>query len=112
MAGQRPAGAQQAVEREVLGVVGGLLSELGSPRAAGELDAGAPLDTALGLGSLERVELMLRLEQAFGVSLPDDAVAGAANARELARLVTEAHPTVFHNLPTPQPAQVPARAAP
>lgn len=112
MAGRGPTGAREAVEREVLGVVGGLLSELGSPRAASELDAQARLDSALGLGSLERVELLLRLEQAFGVSLPDDAVAVAANAHELARLVTEAHPAVVHNLPTPQAPPSEARPAP
>ncbi|MCY1015832.1 AMP-binding protein [Pyxidicoccus sp. MSG2] len=112
MAGQGSPGTQQAVERRVLDVLGGLLSELGQPRAAEEPGAEAPLDTALGLGSLERVELLLRLERAFGVTLPDDAVARATCARALSRLVAEAHPSVAEAPPALHAAQAPARAAP
>ncbi|WP_163997521.1 AMP-binding protein [Pyxidicoccus caerfyrddinensis] len=112
MAARGPPGAQQTVERGVLDVLSGLLSELGQPRAAEDLSADAPLDTALGLGSLERVELLLRLQQTFGVTLPDDAVARAACARELTRLVMEAHPAIEEARPALRAPQAPARAAP
>ncbi|XXF78372.1 AMP-binding protein [Myxococcaceae bacterium GXIMD 01537] len=112
MAGQVPPGAHEAIERGVLDVVGALLSELGAPAAARALGPEAPLDTALGLGSLERVELLLRLEQAFGVSLSDDAVAGASCARDLAQRVAAAGPSVTRALPTPRGPEAPARAAP
>ncbi|MBZ4420124.1 AMP-binding protein [Myxococcus sp. RHSTA-1-4] len=88
------------------------MSELGQPRAVEDLSAEAPLDTELGLGSLERVELLLRLQQAFGVTLPDEAVARATCARELARLISEAHPAVAEALPVPRATLPPARAAP
>ena len=51
----------------------------------------ATLDTALerdlGLDSLARVELVLRVERAFGVSLPESALYAAETPRDLLRLV-------------------------
>ena len=48
-----------------------MLQELGSAGAAPMLNGSSHLERDLGLGSLERVELMARLETAFGVRLPD-----------------------------------------
>jgi 1-acyl-sn-glycerol-3-phosphate acyltransferase len=107
-----PSGEQWAVERGVLDILAGLLSELGHPRVVEELGVEAPLDTELGLGSLERVELLLRVQQTFGVSLAEGAVVRATCARELARLVAEAHPTPPKRLPDPRAPQPPTRAAP
>src|SRR4029077_14911959 len=45
----------------------------------------AHLDRDLGLGSLERVELLARLETAFGVRLPDQVVAEANTPGDLAK---------------------------
>ncbi len=51
----------------------------------------ATLDTSLerdlGLDSLARVELVLRVERAFGVSLPESALYAAETPRDLLRLV-------------------------
>lgn len=63
-----------------------LLSELGGERGLEELAArgtSAHLERELGLGSLERVELMLRLGDACGVRLPDRVVAEADSVQDL-----------------------------
>src|SRR2546426_5013301 len=54
----------------VLEVIRELLVELGSEGALASLSGQAHLDRDLGLGSLERVELLARLESAFHVRLP------------------------------------------
>src|SRR5262245_58459652 len=48
------------------------------------------LDRELGLGSLERVELLARLEAEFGVRLPDRVAAEVNTPEELAQAVVEA----------------------
>jgi fatty-acyl-CoA synthase len=73
-----------ATRERVLEVVRGLLSELGSQGALSMLGLDAHLDNDLGLGSLERVELMARLETEFGVRLPDRIAAEANTPAELA----------------------------
>ena len=60
--------------------------ELGSARGIEEFTARgaqAHLERELGLGSLERVELMLRLGDACGVRLPDSVVAEADTVQDL-----------------------------
>ncbi len=62
----------RSVTRErVLDLLRSLLTELGSEGALPMLGPSARLDSELGLGSLERVELLARLEAAFGIRLPD-----------------------------------------
>ncbi|MGB2643848.1 MAG: AMP-binding protein [Candidatus Acidiferrum sp.] len=72
------------VRERVLGVIRSLLEELGSRGALPMLSASSQLDRDLGLGSLERVELLARLESAFGVRLPDRVVAEANTPEDLA----------------------------
>src|SRR5262249_25375427 len=48
------------------------------------------LDRDLGLGSLERVELLARLETEFGVRLPDALAAEANTPDDLARVLVDA----------------------
>jgi fatty-acyl-CoA synthase len=63
-----------------------LLVELGGARGLEELAGRGPqahLERELGLGSLERVELMLRLGDACGVRLPDRVVAEADTVQDL-----------------------------
>jgi 1-acyl-sn-glycerol-3-phosphate acyltransferase len=68
----------------VLEVIRELLEELGSQGALPTLGADANLDRDLGLGSLERVELMSRLEGAFGVRLPDRVITEANTPEDIA----------------------------
>lgn len=66
------------VRDRVLDLLRALLEELGSRGAIPILNPSSHLDRDLGLGSLERIELLARLEKAFGVRLPESA-AGEAN---------------------------------
>jgi fatty-acyl-CoA synthase len=78
------------VRERVLDVLRGLLVELGSHGALAELSIHSNLDRDLGLGSLERVELLTRLENAFGVRLPDTLAAEASTPEELTTAIVEA----------------------
>ncbi len=73
------------VRERVLEVIRSLLEELGSRGALPMLSGASQLDRDLGLGSLERVELLARLETAFGVRLPDQVVAEANTPEDLAK---------------------------
>lgn len=85
------AGGDEALEDRVLEVVRALVDELGG-RPAAAVTRSASLDRDLGIGSLERVELLLRLEQEFGVRLPDAVMAEAATPGDLATAVRDAAP--------------------
>ncbi|MGC1684928.1 MAG: AMP-binding protein, partial [Candidatus Acidiferrales bacterium] len=79
------------VESQTLGIVRQLLVELGSRSAVEALDrAGlkSQLEHELGLGSLERVELLVRLDAAFSVRLPDSALVEAETVADLVGAVT------------------------
>jgi len=76
-----------AVRERVLEAIRGLLDELGTQGALPMLNPGSQLDRDLGLGSLERVELLARLETAFEIRLPDRAAAEANTPEDLARAI-------------------------
>lgn len=78
------------VRERVLVVIRSLLEELGSQGALPLLRGASQLDRDLGLGSLERVELLARLESAFGVRLPDQVVAEANSPDDLAKALLAA----------------------
>jgi 1-acyl-sn-glycerol-3-phosphate acyltransferase len=78
------------VRERVLEEIRGLLQELGSAGAMPMLNGSSHLERDLGLGSLERVELMARLENAFGVRIADQAATQANTPDDLAGAVMEA----------------------
>jgi len=78
------------VRERVLDVVRGLLEDLGSFGVVADLNVYSNLDRDLGLGSLERVELLTRLETAFGVRLPDTVAAQASTPEELIQAIVAA----------------------
>ncbi len=83
------------VESQTLGIVRQLLVELGSRSAVETLDRTgltSQLEHDLGLGSLERVELLVRLDAAFSVRLPDSALVQAESVEDLVRAVATAGP--------------------
>jgi fatty-acyl-CoA synthase len=89
-----------SVEAQTLTTVRQLLVELGGARGLEELrarGAAAHLERELGLGSLERVELLVRLGDVCGVRLPDRVVAEADTVQDLAdailRLNADEHPS-------------------
>ena len=76
------------VEKRVIEVVTGLVSEL----RGGQQFAVAPnesLERDLGIGSLERVELIIRLEQVFSVQLGDTAMLDAETPADLAAAIAK-----------------------
>src|SRR5580692_7907760 len=84
------------VDAEALGTVRQLLVELGGLRGLEELaarGARAHLERELGLGSLERVELMLRLGNTCGVRLPDQVVAEADTVQDLIEAILRQDPS-------------------
>ena len=78
------------IRERVLDVVRALLEELGSLGAVAELSASSNLDRDLGLGSLERVELLTRLEAAFEVRLRDTLAAEANTPEDLIQAIMKA----------------------
>ena len=92
-----------AVLAEVRMALDQLLSELGLPtRGLARADfASLHLDRDLGLGSLERVELLLRLGEVFHVRLPDDAVAEADTVEDVVAALLQQ----LHGSPLATPAQ-------
>jgi fatty-acyl-CoA synthase len=92
------------VEAQALAVVRQLLAELGGSRGLEELaarGARAHLDRELGLGSIERVELMLRLGDACGVRLPDRVVAEADTIQDLIDAILRGDSSVNDNRASP-----------
>ncbi len=88
----------------VLDAVRVLVAEL-YPRAAARLTLDSELDRDLGLDSLALVELLGRLESAFGITLPDELLLEARTPRDLlAALGTVPTPQA-----TPKPVPLPAR---
>ncbi len=81
---------KSATRERVLQIVRGLLEELGSQGALPMLNAKSLLDRDLGLGSLERVELLSRLEEEFGVRIPDQVAAEANTPEELSSALEQA----------------------
>lgn len=84
-----PASAGPGIEARVLDVVTELVTELrdGAPCAVARGDS---LEADLGISSLERVELLIRLERAFGVRLGDAAMATAETPADLADAIAAA----------------------
>ena len=88
----------EAVRERVLDVVRALARETGGPRAERAVSPGASLEREVGLGSLERVELLARLERAFGRGL-DDRCLALDTAALLADALLEASPGATLRLP-------------
>ena len=85
--------------RQVLEVVDQLVAELRGSDAHRQVRPDDSLERDLGISSLERVELLVRLEQAFEVQLSDAAMAEAETPRDLAGVITSADTRVAATLP-------------
>ena len=83
MASNAPTPKTAALESRVLDTIRLLLQELGSQRALQSLSLHASLERELGLGSLERVELLDRLEKEFNRKLPDQVLVEAETPVDL-----------------------------
>jgi 1-acyl-sn-glycerol-3-phosphate acyltransferase len=105
----------------LLALIGALLGELrGTAVPPPALDD--DLEHALGIDSLARMELLMRLEQAFGLHLPDTAVQQARTPRDLLRSLAAAAagtaaaaeacavPQLAERVTAPAPCGLPLRA--
>jgi 1-acyl-sn-glycerol-3-phosphate acyltransferase len=104
-------GRRSVVEERVLEVVSQLVTELegGTPRRPALDDS---FDRDLGISSLERVELLLRIERALGVRLPETVMAEAASPSALVAAILTARPSPSEPAqPVIQPA-TPGKSAP
>jgi fatty-acyl-CoA synthase len=100
-------------ERLVLDAVRSLLAEIDPGRARIKVGLDDSLARDLGLGSLERVELMMRLEQACGVRLPESAAAEAETPRHILRALGAGGRSTHKRIEEHEPAAArPGRAAP
>ena len=73
------------LEDGVLSEIEVLVRELRGARATEALGVNASLEKDLGLGSLERVELLSRLERRFGARVSESVLGEAETPRDLAR---------------------------
>jgi 1-acyl-sn-glycerol-3-phosphate acyltransferase len=105
-------GAQDRdTDRELLALIDAVVAELHPGRAPAALDLDSDLSRDAGLDSLGRIELMLRIQQRFGVRLADEDAIAAATPRAL-RAAMDAAPTA-DSAPRPGPpraATAPAEA--
>jgi 1-acyl-sn-glycerol-3-phosphate acyltransferase len=90
--------ATQRVERQILAIAADLVRELGGATTTPHLEHS--LERDLGISSLERVELLLRLERAFHVRLSDAVMAEAVTIGDLVAAVLRAAPRVAEPLPS------------
>ena len=100
-----------ALERHILQLVGQLVGELRPGSAAAGIGPGDSLERELGIGSLERVELLTRIEREVGVRLADSVMAAADTPADLVRAVVASEPAVAETLPSvlaPVGAAIPA----
>jgi len=93
--------------QDLTGIIGGLLAELRGG-AAPPVALDAELERDLGIDSLARVELTLRIERAFGVRLPEESVVAARTVRDLLAALAAAAPRLAPDIAQEAPL---ARAA-
>ena len=96
------------VEQETLSLVRELLTELGAHEAAARVSPDSSFDRDLGLGSLERVELLVRTEQRLGVRVPETLAQRAETPAEWVRSLFESdEPRHAERPPIRQPGDAP-----
>ncbi|HUY12263.1 MAG TPA: AMP-binding protein [Terriglobia bacterium] len=82
---------QDEAEEQVLQVTRELLRELGSRQATEGVSLSSSLDQDLGLGSLERVELLVRLEARFNTRLPEEMAQQAGTLADWVEALQDGH---------------------
>jgi len=101
-----------AIEAQVLAITHDLLRELGNRTAIEALKGSANLERDLGLASIERVELISRIEQSLGTSLPEGAIADAIRLDDIIAAVTGPRGTGSADAKEQAPARPPNGAQP
>ncbi len=102
-----PSAREDAIAARVVGIVRDLAVELRPRRGrAPRVDLDSDLDWDVGLDSLGRAELLLRLDREFKVRLPDSLIGDARCPADLLESVLAASPTV-----PPPPTEAPGPGA-
>src|SRR5918994_2479725 len=89
------ANPQEIDANRVLGVVAAVAKEA-RPHVDAHVTLDSSLERELGLDSLARVELVLRLEREFTASLPEQALASSETPRDLLRFLLAAQGQPAH----------------
>lgn len=79
------------IENQIFSIIKQFLSESGTERAGFGITLNASLDRDLGIGSLEKAELFLRIENAFDIELPDHLIADTKTVKDLINAFTSAN---------------------
>ena len=96
--------------RRLLDIIRQLVVELHPRRSpAAQLTLDSALDRDLGFDSLSRVELLLRVERTFRVSLPEQLTMAVETPRDLLRAVLSAHATGRHAAAAPASIVTPGK---
>ncbi|PYV88954.1 MAG: hypothetical protein DMG05_14635 [Acidobacteria bacterium] len=91
MEARRATSPRASPEARVLEMIRALLTELGSHQALRRVTLQASLERDLGIGSLERVELLLRLEKEFSIRLADRVMTEAETPADLVNALLRRH---------------------
>src|SRR5262245_55311054 len=103
-------GDPQSRERDLISIVQDLVRELRGKRGApADVSLSRRLDRDLGIDSLGRTELVLRLERAFGIRMSTKVIGEAETVRDLLAALGDA--TAKPHL-VPQPVAPPAASSP
>ena len=104
---------QGSHERDMVAIVADLVRELHPQRSRFiEVSASSRIEQDLGIDSLARTELVLRIERAFRVRLPAQAIGEAETVQDLAQALDRALPAQQRiGIEAPAPALPPAPAA-
>lgn len=100
------------IENHLLSIVQTFLMELKADQAARALTFNASLEKDLGLGSLERVELTRRIEQAFSIQLPLEVLEKVVTLQDLVHIIEKAKPSATQWQQTFTPHLKQAKSAP
>ncbi len=82
------------IEDQLLSITRQLLVDLEHQRAVHVVSMKADLQRELGIGSLEKAELLHRTEQAFSIILPESLLTDAESLQDLATAIKKAHPSL------------------
>lgn len=82
----------QDIEDQLLSITRQLLVDLEHQRALNVVSMSADLQRELGIGSVEKAELLHRTEQAFNIVLPEILLTEAESLQDLANAVKKANP--------------------
>src|SRR5262245_16054921 len=82
-----PPHSPSPLEKKLLSIIQAFLLDLGNERAIRSLAYHASLDKDLGLGSIERVELLVQIEKKLNIQLPERLLLEANTVAQLVSMI-------------------------